>query len=100
MNYIVIVRGKLKNSDEKHSKKIHDATIDLVGPMGRSLGNTGHRAYLNPQNRREFLAIDSWNNIEGPQKLLNDPKLAEEFGKLFDGMPEVTILEEAGWKSW
>lgn len=100
MNYLVIVRGKLKSADEIQSRKTHDATIDLIGAKGRSMGNIGHRAYLNPQNRREFLAIDTWNNLEGPQKLLQDPNLASEFGKLFDGKPEVTIVEESGWQSW
>jgi hypothetical protein len=100
MNYIVVVRGTLRSADEKQSRKTHDATVAMIGPQGRSMGNIGHRAYLNPGNRREFLAIDTWDNLEGPQKLLQDPNLAAEFGKLFDGMPEVTILEEAGWSAW
>lgn len=100
MNYIVIVRGTLKDSDESYSRKTHDATVDMIGENGRAMGNFSHRAYLNPQNRREFLAVDMWDNLEGPQKLLQDPKLAEEFGKLFEGKPDVTVLEESGWTAW
>ena len=100
MNYIVIVRGTLKSANEKQSRKTHDATVDMIEPKGRSMGNIGHKACLDSKNRRQFLAIDTWNNLEGPQKLLQDPALAAEFGKLFEGMPEVTILEEAGWKGW
>ncbi|HLF28377.1 MAG TPA: hypothetical protein VJG32_18750 [Anaerolineae bacterium] len=100
MKYIVSVRGMLKAADEQQSRATHDATIQQIGAMGRSMGNVGHRAYLNPQNRREFLAIDVWDNLEGPQKLLADPNLGAEFAKLFDGQPQVTIWEDAGWEAW
>src|SRR5262245_10030042 len=79
MKLVVVVRGTLKSTDEKESMAVHNATIQMVGPMGRSMGNVSHRAYLNPQNRREFLAIDVWDNMEGPQKLLQDPALGAEF---------------------
>ena len=100
MKYIVVVRGNLKAADERESQATHDATIQKIGPMGRSMGNVGHRAYLNPQNRREFLAVDVWDNLEGPQKLLGDPNLGAEFAKLFDGQPDVTMWAEAGWEAW
>lgn len=100
MKYIVSVRGMLKNAEEAKSQAVHDATIAMIGEMGRSMGNIGHRAYLNPQNRREFMAIDTWDNIEGPQKLLSNPDLATEFGKLFDGMPQVVIWAETEWAGW
>jgi hypothetical protein len=100
MNCVVIVHGNLKQADERQSRATHDATVAMIGAKGRAMGNIGHRAYLNPRNRREFLAIDTWDNLEGPQKLLQDPNLAAEFGKLFDGRPEVTILEESGWTAW
>jgi hypothetical protein len=100
MRYIVSVRGTLKAADEKQSQASHDGTIQKLGPTGRSMGNVGHRAYLNLQNRREFMAIDVWDNLEGPQKLFADPNLAAEFGKLFDGQPQVTMWEDAGWEAW
>jgi hypothetical protein len=100
MNYIVIVRGRLKSADEKQSRKTHDSTVKMIGPQGRSMGNIGHHAYLDPKDRREFLAIDTWDNLEGPQKLLQDPSLAAEFGKLFEGLPDVTVLEDSGWEAW
>jgi quinol monooxygenase YgiN len=100
MKYIVSVRGMLKAADEKQSRATHDATIQKIGPMGKSMGNVGHRAYVNPQNRKEFLAIDVWDNMDGPQKLLADPALGAEFAKLFEGQPEVTMWEDAGWEGW
>jgi quinol monooxygenase YgiN len=100
MKYVVVVRGMLKANDEKQSQATHDATISMVGPMGRSMGNVSHRAYLNPQNRREFMAIDVWDNAESPQKLLQDPTLGAEFAKLFEGQPNVTMWEATGWEGW
>lgn len=100
MKIIVSVRGMLKAADEKQSQATHDATIQKIGPMGKSMGNVGHRAYLNPQNRKEFMAIDVWDNMEGPQKLLGDPALGAEFAKLFEGQPQVTVWEDAGWEAW
>jgi hypothetical protein len=100
MNCVVIVRGTLKQAEERQSKATHDATIEMIGAKGRAMGNIGHRAYLNPRNRQEFMAIDTWDNLEGPQKLLEDPTLTAEFGKLFAGNPDVAIYVEAGWKAW
>ncbi len=100
MKYVVVVRGMLKSADEKQSQATHDATINMVGPTGRSMGNVSHRAYLNPQNRREFMAIDVWDNADGPQKMLQDPTLGAEFGKLFEGQPNVTMWAATDWEAW
>jgi len=99
MRYIVTVRAMLKG-DEAQAQKVHDETVAKVSPLGKSMGSTGHQAYLNTQNRREFLAIDFWDNLEGIQKLYSDPNLATEFGKLFEGQPEVTIWVNSGWMQY
>lgn len=96
MRYIVTVRGNLKGgSQEAH--KAHDEIVAKVSPMGKSMGNTSHQAYLNVQNENEFIAIDYWDNLEGIQKLYSDPQLGEEFARMFDGQPEVTIWADSGW---
>lgn len=100
MRHIVTVRGKLRETDERKSRQVHDRTVDKVSPTGRSLGSTGHTAYLNMQNRREFLAIDRWESLEGLQKFMSDPNTAAELGQLFEGPPEVTIWAEADWRSY
>src|SRR5215831_12690499 len=100
MKYVVVVRGTLKSADEKQSKTVRDATIAMVGPQGRKMGNLSHRAHLNPQNRREFMAIDVWDNPDSPQKLLQDPTLGAEFAKLFEGQPNVTMWAETDWEGW
>ncbi len=96
MRYIVTVRGTLKG-DEKQAQKGHDETVAKVSPQGKKMGNTSHQPYLNTQNRKEFLSIDVWDNLESIQKLYGDPNLAAEFGKLFEGQPEVTIWADSGW---
>ena len=96
MKYIVTVRGTLKGT-EKQAQEAHDATVQKVSPMGKSMGNTSHQAYLNTQNPKEFFAIDVWDNLEAIQKLYSDPKLAEEFGKMFEGMPDITVWKDTGW---
>jgi quinol monooxygenase YgiN len=100
MNYITIVRAKLKSASEKESRQVHDATVEKLAALTRPMGAVGHHAYLNPQNRTEFLAVDMWNNLEGLQKFMEDPKVAEEFGKLFEGMPDISIWADSGWASF
>ncbi|HEX9680089.1 MAG TPA: hypothetical protein VGA32_01450 [Anaerolineales bacterium] len=99
MQYVVVVRGRLKGS-KADAQQVHDATVGKISPQSRQMGSTGHRAYLNTQDPKDFLAIDSWDNIEAIQKLYSDPALAAEFSKLFDGQPEVTIWAESGWMSY
>ena len=96
MRYVVTVRGMLKGYG-KQAQKNHDATIAKVSPMSKPMGNTSHQTYLNTQNGKEFFAIDVWDNLEGIQKLYSDPNLAAEFGKLFEGQPEVTVWADTGW---
>ena len=55
---------------------------------------------LNPKDPTEFLAIDTWNNIEGLQKFMGDPKVGEAFGALFEGMPDISVWAESDWASF
>ena len=96
MRYIVTVRGNLKGSSEQ-AHQAHDDIVSRISPTGRQMGNTSHQTYLNVQNGNEFLAIDFWDNMEAIQKLYSDPSLADEFGKMFEGQPQVTIWSDAGW---
>jgi hypothetical protein len=64
------------------------------------MGSTAHQAYLNTQDEGEFFAVDVWDNLEGIQQLYSDPNLAAEFGKLFQGQPDITIWAQAGWMEY
>jgi len=99
MRYVVVVRGRLKGS-KAEAQAVHDATVGKISPQSRQMGSTGHQAYLNTADEKGFLAIDFWDNIEAIQNLYSDPALAAEFGKLFEGQPEVTIWGDAGWMGY
>jgi hypothetical protein len=96
MKYIVTVHGTLKGSPEQISK-IHDEIVSKLSPVSRSMGSTGHQTYLNTQNGKEFFAMDSWDNLEGIQKLYSDPNQGTEFAKMFEGQPTVMVWSETGW---
>ena len=96
MKYIVTVRGKLKGSPDQ-ARKLHDEIVSKSSPISKSMGNISHLPHLNIQNNNEFLSLDVWDNLENLQKLYSDPNLGAEFGKLFDGMPDITVWGEAGW---
>lgn len=96
MKFITVVRGRLKEADEAAARAAHDAIVAKLMPISQPLGATGHRVYLNAQDRRQFLAIDGWDSLEGLQKFMGDPNTAATIGQMFDGQPEVTVYAEAG----
>lgn len=100
MRYITTVRGRLKDADEKQAQMAHDNAVEKLSAISRPMGAVGHRAYLNPQDRRQFQAVDTWESLEGLDKFMHDPNVAAEFGKVFDGQPEVTVWVESGWSGF
>jgi len=100
MKYISVVRAKLKGASQKEAQKAHDAAVVQLSAMTRPMGAVGHQPYLNPQDPMEFLAVDTWTNLEGLQKFMGDPSVAAAFGQLFEGLPNITIWQESGWASF
>lgn len=101
MKYIVTVRGTLKETDPKQARVAHDTTFERLSAIGKSLGSAGHQTFLDPQNPRKFLAIDSWESMEGLQQFMNhtaNPGAA--IAQLFEGQPEITVWGESGWKGF
>ena len=99
MNYITVVRAKLKDSPQE-AQMAHDATVEKLSAMTRPMGAIGHKPYLNPQDPTQFLAIDTWNNLEGLQKFMSDPQVAAAFGQLFEGTPDISVWAESDWASF
>jgi len=99
MNYISVVRGKLKGNP-KDAKKAHDATVEKLSAVTRPMGAIGHKPHLNPKDPTEFLALDTWNNLDGLQKFMGDPQVAAAFGSLFEGLPDISIWAESDWASF
>jgi hypothetical protein len=100
MEYVTIVSAKLKGADARAAQQMHDATVEQLSALTRPMGATGHRAYLNPQKPMEFLAIDRWNNLDGLQNFMGDARVAEAFGALFEGQPDITVWAESHWASF
>jgi quinol monooxygenase YgiN len=101
MQYITIVRGRLKGTDVDAARDLHNAIVDELRPRSEPLGAVGHQAYVEPQDPGSFVAIDRWSNIEGLQQFLGDPSTQASLGSMFDGAPEVTVLaERENWRAF
>jgi quinol monooxygenase YgiN len=101
MQYITIVRGRLKDADQAAAQLAHDTIVDRLRPQGEPLGAVGHQAYVDPQDPGGFVAVDRWSNIEGLQQFLGNPDVQSQLGSMFDGQPDVMVLaEREGWRSF
>jgi len=68
--------------------------------MAQQAGDISHRAYLSPQDSRDFLGIDEWQSAEAVQAFSADPQIQAFFGQMFEGAPEVTIWQTTDWNQW
>ena len=99
MQYITIVRGRLKDADQEAARDAHDAIVDALRPKSEPLGAVGHQAYVDPRDQGAFVAIDRWSSMEGLQQFLGDPSVQAQLGSMFDGAPDVSVLaEREGWR--
>jgi quinol monooxygenase YgiN len=101
MQYITIVRGRLRDADEHAARDAHNAIIDELRPQSEPLGAVGHQAYTDPQDPSAFVAVDRWSSIEGLQQFLGNPNVQQRIGSMFDGAPDVSVLaEREGWRAF
>jgi len=96
---LVTIEGRLRD-DPEAIKQIHDSVTAATKDMAMQAGDVSHRVYLNPQDGRDFLGIDEWQSAEAVQAFSANPQIQEFFGQMFEGIPEVTIYEGAGWNEW
>ena len=99
MAVTITVRARLK-ADPATIKKIHDEVTGATKEMARQAGDLTHVVYLNPQDQREFLGIDTWQSAEQAQAFAGSPQIQEFFGNMFEGQPEVIVWAESGWNKW
>jgi quinol monooxygenase YgiN len=99
MSVFVTVKGRLRD-DPDAIRKIHDEVTSATKEMATQAGDISHRVYLDPQDRRDFLGVDEWQSAEAVQAFSANPQIQEFFGQMFEGAPEVTIYEDAGWNAW
>jgi hypothetical protein len=75
--------------------------VARLRPKNTPHGGVGHRVFANVQDPQEFLALDTWETVEGLQQAFGDPETQREIGSLFDGQPEVTIWSPRdGWTTF
>ena len=98
MPFYTTVRGRLNNTDPQKALELHNAIVARVTPRNEPLGAFGHRVFVNVQDPMEFLAMDSWQTVEGIQQAFSNPETAADIGSMFDGPPQVTIwTPREGW---
>lgn len=101
MPYYTTVRARLKDADPEAAREAHNAVVARLRPGNTELGGVGHRVFANVQDPQEFLALDTWESMEGLQQAFGNPDTQREIGSLFDGQPEVTIWSPRdGWTAF
>lgn len=99
MSVIVTVRARLK-ADPQSMQKLHDEVTAATKELAKTAGDLSHKILLNPQDSQDFLGMDEWQSAEAFQKFASDPKIAEFFGQLFEGPPQVTVWTNSSWNQW
>ena len=101
MPFYTTVRARLKDADPKAAMEAHNGVVARLLGTTQANGGTGHRTFANAQDPREFLAMDTWESMEGMQTAFGDPNTQAEIGSLFEGPPEVTIwATREGWTTF
>jgi quinol monooxygenase YgiN len=96
---LVTIKGRLRD-DPEAIKQIHDGVTAATKEMALQAGDISHQVYLNPLDGRDFLGIDGWESADAVQAFSANPQIQEFFGQMFEGAPEVTVWEGAGWNEW
>ena len=91
MPFYTTVRARLKDADPETAMGTHNGVVARLLGVTQANGGVGHRVFANAQDPREFLAMDTWESMEGMQKAFGDPNTQAEIASMFDGPPEVTI---------
>ena len=99
MAVTITIRARLKG-DPRSMQQVHDQVTGATKDMAKQAGDISHIAFLNPQDEREFLGIDTWQSAEQAQAFAGSPQIQEFFAQLFEGQPEVTVWAESGWNRW
>ena len=99
MKVTITVRARLKG-DSKSAQKLHDEVTGATKEMARQAGDLTHHVFLNPQDDRDFLGIDTWDSPEHAQAFAGSPQIQDFFSKLFEGQPEIKVFVDSGWNQW
>lgn len=95
----VIIRARLKGHPAT-ARQLHDQVTAATREQALAAGDISHRVFLNPSDPADFLGIDEWRSAEAVGAFAGSPQIAEFFGRLFDGPPDVTVWVPSGWNEW
>ena len=95
----VVVRARLRGGPAE-ARELHDQVTAATREQAVAAGDLSHRTFLNPADPGDFLGMDVWRSAEAFQAFASNPQIAEFFGGLFDGAPEVTVWVSSGWNEW
>ena len=95
----VVIRARLR-SDQASAQQLHDQVTGATKEMAQAAGDISHHVFLNPADPKDFLGIDVWRSAEAVGAFASSPQIAEFFGQLFEGQPEISIWVPSGWNEW
>ena len=95
----VVIRARLKG-DPTAARELHDQVTAATRDMAVAAGDISHRVFLSPADPQDFLGIDEWQSAEAVGAFASSPQIAEFFGQLFDGQPEVSVWVSSSWNEW
>jgi quinol monooxygenase YgiN len=95
----VVIRARLRG-DLGTAQQVHDQVTAATREQALAAGDISHHTFLNPADPLDFLGIDEWKSADAAMAFASSPQIAEFFGRLFDGPPEVTIWASSGWNEW
>jgi quinol monooxygenase YgiN len=98
MAVTVMVHAKLR--DPGSAQSLHDQVTGATRDAAIAAGDLSHRTFLDPTDPTRFMGIDVWRDAESFQAFASNPQIAEFFGGLFDGQPDVTVWVDSGWNGW
>jgi quinol monooxygenase YgiN len=101
MPFYTTVRARLKHVDMREAMDAHNGVVSRIVDTTKANGGSSHRVFANPEDPRDFLAMDTWDSLEGMQKSYGDPTIQAEIGGLFESPPEVTVWSSReGWTTF
>ena len=95
----VTIRARLKG-DPSSARQLHDQVTAATREQALAAGDISHRVFLNPADPSDFLGIDEWRSADAVAAFAGSPQIAEFFGNLFEGRPEVTVWVSSDWNEW
>lgn len=101
MPFHTTVRGRLRHADPAEAQRAHDDVVASLIPTTQGHGGSGHRVFGDVGDPQEFLALDTWDSIEGLRAAFADESVQARIGSLFEEPPEVRIWSpREGWTTF